>query len=134
MASLEEVNKVMAFLAALWPRDKVTPATIKAYSMILADVPGGAMTAAVESLVSEASPFFPKAGQIKQRALTLIKEGRLALSPADAQARLVAGHYSDDEMYEWEVERGWVSETSGFIPTLTAEDEALGLAFIEATL
>ena len=79
MASLEEVTKIIAFLSALWPREPVTTATVKAYAVILADVPGEAVTAAAEALGSEAT-FFPKAAEIRQRAFLLIQGDDLPLA------------------------------------------------------
>ena len=79
MASLEEVNKVMAFLGALWPREDVTKPTIKAYFRILQDVPGDAVTAAAEALGAEQT-FFPKAAEIRQRAFELIQGDDLPLA------------------------------------------------------
>ena len=80
MATLEEVTKVMAFLAALWPRESITMPTIKAYAMILKDVPADAVAAAAEAIGSEASPFFPKAGEIRQRAFELTDGDDLPLA------------------------------------------------------
>ena len=58
MATLEDTTKTCAFLAALYPRFNLTAATIKAYHVILADVPADALTAAAEKLGGEAT-FFP---------------------------------------------------------------------------
>jgi hypothetical protein len=79
MASLEEVTKVMTFLAALWPRERVTKATIKAYAKVLEDLPADALMAAAEKMAGE-STFFPKAAELRQAAFQLIQGDELPLA------------------------------------------------------
>jgi len=79
MATLEDVTKVMAFLAALWPREEIGPPTIKAYYTVLKDLPGDAVQAAAEQCAGSAT-FFPKAAEIRTAAFDLIQGDDLPLA------------------------------------------------------
>ena len=79
MATLEDVTKVMTFLAALWPRERVTKATIKAYHKVLEDLPADALLSAAEELGGN-STFFPKAAELRQHAFDLLQGDELPLA------------------------------------------------------
>ena len=79
MATLEDVTKVMTFLAALWPNQRLSPATIKAYHTVLGDLPHDSLGAAAEKLAAE-STFFPKAAELRQAAFELMEGTELPMA------------------------------------------------------
>ena len=67
-----EFMKILAALAALWPRFKLETATIDAYYAILGDLNARLLEAATLQIGSEARPFFPAAGELRQCAFDLL--------------------------------------------------------------
>ena len=79
MATLEDVMKALAFLAAAYPRFTLTKATIKAYHTILEDLPADALMSAAKQLGAH-STFFPAASEIRKLAFDLTQGDDLPLA------------------------------------------------------
>ena len=67
-----EFMKILAALAALWPRFKLEAVTIDASYAILGDLDVDLLRAATLQIGSEARPFFPAAGELRQCAFDLL--------------------------------------------------------------
>jgi hypothetical protein len=90
MAAFEAFANEMGLLAAAFPRFQMTPATIEAYYLILADMPQGLVKAAMLQLVGDDSPWFPSAGQIRAAAFRLVEEERGDKSGGEAWGEVMA--------------------------------------------
>ena len=66
----ESIDAALARLAAAWPTPELTDAQRDVYRDVLSDVPGPALTAAVEELLREGREERPPPGLIRERALT----------------------------------------------------------------
>lgn len=75
MVDRREIIKILAFLAALYPRFELTEASIDAYSLILADIPADLLEAAAKDLGSRAT-FFPAAAELRRAAYDLIERSQ----------------------------------------------------------
>lgn len=71
----EEVVRVLAFLASLYPRFELTKPTIRAYVQILEDIPAETLRAAAKELGST-STFFPAAAELRQAAFNLMEQAQ----------------------------------------------------------
>lgn len=80
---VEKVGKTLVFLAALYPKFDLTEATIKAYTVILGDLPGDVLQAAAQDIGSR-STFFPAAAEIRTAAMDLMQQAQEIPSPYEA--------------------------------------------------
>jgi len=69
-----EFAKILAILEGMYPRFKLEPRAVEAYYAILGDLPTDLLKAATLQIGSEARPFFPAAGELRQVAFDLIDQ------------------------------------------------------------
>jgi hypothetical protein len=86
-----EFAKILATLAALFPRFKLTPETITAYYAVLGDLDADLLKAATLHLAAQDSPWFPAAGQLRGAAFSLVEhqEGGVTAGEAWQEARRI---------------------------------------------
>lgn len=70
MATKQDVFKTLTFLAALYPRFKLTPETGNSYAVILADIPADRLQQAAVHLGST-NTFFPSAAELRHAVFDL---------------------------------------------------------------
>lgn len=87
--SEKEIVKVLAFLAALYPKYELTKATIQAYVQILADIPAETLQAAAKQLGST-STFFPAAAELRQAAFDLMEQAQGIPTAYDAWEQVLS--------------------------------------------
>lgn len=78
MASREVIVNTFELLSANWPDYECTDKTIRLYHLVLEDLPDRAVKAAAVKWVAEDTPWFPKAGQLRSKALDILEEQRPA--------------------------------------------------------
>ena len=81
-----EFMKILATLAALYPRFKLEPETVEAYYAVLGDLDVNLLKAATLQIGSEPGPWFPSAGDLRARAFKLVEQEEGALTPGEAWA------------------------------------------------
>lgn len=85
-----EIEAAIDRLVAAWPTPELTEEQRAVYRDVLADIPGPAVTAAVESLLREGREERPPAGTVRERALRASGRGRWRWLPAAVLALAVA--------------------------------------------
>lgn len=85
--------KILATLAALFPRFELQAETTHAYYAILGDLPAEQLEAAALHLGAQNSPWFPSAGQLRAAAFALVEhqEGGITAGEAWQEARRILG-------------------------------------------
>lgn len=87
MAELMEVGEVMAFLSTIWPEKQVTKDTMKAYHVLLCDIPKELLMAAAIHLAAT-SQWLPKPKELREAAAELDARSRNAEMPTAEEAWL----------------------------------------------
>ncbi len=87
MASRQDVFKTLTFLAALYPRFKLTPETGNSYALILADIPADLLHQAAVHLGST-NTFFPSAAELRQAVFDLSDRAQGILTAGEAWAEV----------------------------------------------
>lgn len=80
-------EKVILFLIALYPNFKVTPETIAAYRLMLADIPPEKLQTAAMHACSR-SKFFPTVAELRDAAFDLVEAGNGAITASEAWGRV----------------------------------------------
>jgi len=95
MATLQEVTKILSFLASLYPRYGLTPETIRAYHVILHDLPPDLLHRAALQMGARDNPFFPAAGELRAAAFELREQAAGIPSAPEAWAEVCKkfGHH-----------------------------------------
>ena len=75
MATSDEITKVLAILAASYPRFQLTKETIAAYVQLLSDLPAPALKAAAMQCATSGT-FFPSVHEIRQAVADLQRNAR----------------------------------------------------------
>lgn len=91
--------KALTFLAALYPKFTLTEATIKAYNVILGDLPADLVEKAAMDLGAR-STWFPSAADLRKAAFDLQAVGAGRLSSYDAWAQIKALEFKRPADYE----------------------------------
>jgi hypothetical protein len=89
MASLKDVGKVLAYLAALYPRYELKVETVRAYHTIVADIEPGLLHAAAIQVAST-SKWFPAASELRGAALEIQSRAQGIPSAAEAWREVLA--------------------------------------------
>jgi len=100
--SIEEFAKVLALLAALYPRFKLTSDTIKAYYAILGEIEIDLLKSAALH-VGANNTFFPSASELRKAAFELVEQAEGIPNAYDAWGEITAAFRSigSYQMPDW---------------------------------